>query len=855
MARSPAASCCQSIVLAGSDLRIEGSAISAAAITLNNAAQRLEIGAAGSLTISAAQSIASATVALSGGTLTDSSGLAIGNAATLSGFGTVAADIASGAGTITAAGGTLHLTGTVASGPAFTIDTANASTLSFENTATAAAAISISSVNQTLAIGASGSLTISAAESITNGTISLSGGTLIDASGLTIGNGALLTGFGTIASNITATSGAIAASGGVLHLTGTVTGGTALIAANATLSLDTAPTGGTITFNSSSGVLRLTGTTVDVNQRLFGFTDTIAGLNVGSSTIPTNYIDLSAIASASIDSITLSGTTIQVTEVAGPVFNLTLAAAPSGFVNWTSDGGSGTAIFLAASPTYTARGEIDSWLDPSSWGGSVPPTVPVVGNFTFYNPPGTGNGGNFVPPGNDVILLPTSLGQATGSSVWTISDSRDTNQYTSSLSLTNQGIIYVNNTASLTPHDVNSTVNWSLFGDTALSARGMQLFQNDGILAVVGGLPGGTTTSATFTGNLSVTGSGYIDVYGNATLTFNTNVGVSSSQTFEFITDGNNTFGEIIEASALMVTAPIAGFLPGDELLLEGLGTAARPTLSVQLGDGRAFVSIQENNVTVDEVTFIGNFSSASNFVVLGASASTNGGQILIGATGYGPADSRPVPRVRPEPPARPGRLAPLAVRAPPAPPVRRATRVQPALQAARARPVRRAIPARQGRPVRRVRRVRRAIPAPPDRPAPQVRLAPLAIRVPPAPQERRVRRAIPAPPDRPALRAQPATRAPQVRPATRVPPRCNRRYGRDRRHWRYGCHRLYRCDGRHGCSRRHRRDWRHWRYGRHRLHRCDGRHGCNRRYRRHWKTRQGRRAILAPAESTGRHR
>ena len=40
-------------------------------------------------------------------------------------------------GTITAAGGALHLTGTVASGPAFTIDTANASTLSIENTATA----------------------------------------------------------------------------------------------------------------------------------------------------------------------------------------------------------------------------------------------------------------------------------------------------------------------------------------------------------------------------------------------------------------------------------------------------------------------------------------------------------------------------------------------------------------------------------------------------------------------------------------------------------------------------------------------------------------------------------------------
>ena len=54
-------------------------------------------------------------------------------------------------------------------------------------------------------------------------------------------------------------------------------------------------------------------------------------------------------------------------------------------------------IFLAASPTFTARNEIDSWLDPSSWGSSVPPTEPVSGlfaNFTFYNHAGQGNGNN-----------------------------------------------------------------------------------------------------------------------------------------------------------------------------------------------------------------------------------------------------------------------------------------------------------------------------------------------------------------------------------------------------------------------------------------------------------------------------
>ena len=75
---------------AGSDLRIEGSGISAAAITLDNAAQHLEIGAAGSLTIGAAESITNGTISLSGGTLIDASGLTIGNGGLLTG---VAGDV------------------------------------------------------------------------------------------------------------------------------------------------------------------------------------------------------------------------------------------------------------------------------------------------------------------------------------------------------------------------------------------------------------------------------------------------------------------------------------------------------------------------------------------------------------------------------------------------------------------------------------------------------------------------------------------------------------------------------------------------------------------------------------------
>jgi hypothetical protein len=179
---------------AASDLKIEGTATLAAAILISSANQTLEIGSAGSLTINAPQTVSAGTIKLDGGTLTDSSGLTISGGGTLTGFGTVAANIAAGSGTrtITSSGGTLTLSGTVASGPAFTINSSVASDLKFTNTATAASAITISSANQTLEIGTGGNLTINAAESITNGTILMTGGNLTDTSGLTIGSGATL---------------------------------------------------------------------------------------------------------------------------------------------------------------------------------------------------------------------------------------------------------------------------------------------------------------------------------------------------------------------------------------------------------------------------------------------------------------------------------------------------------------------------------------------------------------------------------------------------------------------------------------------------------------------------------------
>src|SRR4029078_3948351 len=96
------------------------------------------------------------------------------------------------------------LNGTVASGNAFTIDSASTSTLKFAGagTSTAAARFGINNASQTLEVASGANLTIGAAESITNGKIVLSGGTLTDGSGLTIGASGTLRGQGTVAANI-----------------------------------------------------------------------------------------------------------------------------------------------------------------------------------------------------------------------------------------------------------------------------------------------------------------------------------------------------------------------------------------------------------------------------------------------------------------------------------------------------------------------------------------------------------------------------------------------------------------------------------------------------------------------------
>ncbi|MEI8197087.1 MAG: hypothetical protein WCI73_14405, partial [Phycisphaerae bacterium] len=198
------------------------------------------------------------TVLMAGGTLNSPTGGTDSDASTtLSGSGFIHGGEIRGTGKIIASGGTLSISNTIASGAPLQIDSGSVSDLLIDGTAIASTAVVIDNANQTLEIGAVGALTISAAESITNGKIQLDGGVLTDSAGMIIGSGARLTGSGTIGGSIIGT-GIVEASGGILELTSDV---------GASTGLD---------FRINGATLQLDGTIGDGNQ--FSFIGQTGGL-------------------------------------------------------------------------------------------------------------------------------------------------------------------------------------------------------------------------------------------------------------------------------------------------------------------------------------------------------------------------------------------------------------------------------------------------------------------------------------------------------------------------------------------------------------------------------------------------
>jgi hypothetical protein len=289
-------------------------------------------------------------ITMTGGTITDAGGISL--AGTISGRGTLnVSGSISGAGTLHASGGTLDVSGTIASGIVFSIDSSSSSVLKIEGTATSAAAISITSSNQTLEIGASGALTIVGQQTVSGGTIRLDGGSLTDSSGLVVGTSGTLTGFGTVNPAISGPSsgtGTITASGGTLELKSTLTLGTGALAltvgggASDRLLLDAASTATSLGFSGSTGTLELntsgtltlsTGLLVGANTvRLDGsgshLTDN-AGISVSTGTLTGQGTVTGAITATGAAHITANGGTLTIANGITDSGQLTLTVTGS----------------------------------------------------------------------------------------------------------------------------------------------------------------------------------------------------------------------------------------------------------------------------------------------------------------------------------------------------------------------------------------------------------------------------------------------------------------------------------------------------------------------------------------------
>jgi hypothetical protein len=216
-------------------------------------------------------------------------------------------------------GGTLDVTGTINGN--VTLGFANttvATTLKLETTNTLYKQIVFTASTQTLEIGASANVTLSAsgAEDVATGTIRLSGGTLTTQSGLILESGAKVIGTGTLASSSAISgAGSITASGGSLTLTGGVnasgaTASTSLVIGDGSSLYLTAAnsigsSGGpspTLTFQTGNG-----GLFQAINAGIYNFY-----LGVITGFAGTDLIEIKAIGSN--DQLSYSGNTLTITN-------------------------------------------------------------------------------------------------------------------------------------------------------------------------------------------------------------------------------------------------------------------------------------------------------------------------------------------------------------------------------------------------------------------------------------------------------------------------------------------------------------------------------------------------------------
>ena len=298
-------------------------------LTISDGTATLAIGSATlnvAGTSAAAINLTAGQITIAGGKINDAGGMTLAASSSLSGWGSVAGSL-SGGGTVTASGGTLDLTGTV-NGPQLFVATAAGSDLKIDGTATSSGAIAISSANQTLEIGAAGSLTIGAAETVSAGHIQLDGGSLADASGIALSAGATLSGKGTVSAAVSG-GGTITANGGILEFknavdaSGTASSFQIASVAGSDLQFDSsvgaAGIDPIVTFNGATGVL-------DLGSNLGTFQGVIANFASGDA------IKVAEATSATLDSTgkvlsvysgsTLEGTLTFTSSYLGDTFSV-----------------------------------------------------------------------------------------------------------------------------------------------------------------------------------------------------------------------------------------------------------------------------------------------------------------------------------------------------------------------------------------------------------------------------------------------------------------------------------------------------------------------------------------------------
>jgi hypothetical protein len=309
------------------------------------------------VSVSGTASIAAGgTLAMYGGSFSTQGGLTVSG--TISGDGTIGGPI-SGSGLLYAEHGMLDLTGTVASGFTFQIY----GDLKIDGMATMANSLTLGDPNQTLEIGPSGSLTITATETDHEGTFKLDGGTISDAQGFDTGSAITITGFGTINGTeygLVYQGPAVEATGGTLTLNGDVYVGNIRpeIAAGATFSLLGAvqryqlssppPPPAEFTFLASdSGTLRLGTATA---RQSFETNGTLANMDVSTNGAPTNVLDLADVAPSSITSaMVANGNTIELFNGSTMIDHFSLLnSVGTATVHWVADGAAGSNIFLSS---------------------------------------------------------------------------------------------------------------------------------------------------------------------------------------------------------------------------------------------------------------------------------------------------------------------------------------------------------------------------------------------------------------------------------------------------------------------------------------------------------------------------